>query len=547
MKRVVVFLLTAVLITGVCMTPTIAYATATSVGSKTADADDSGGKGVVDDAEGTESESSNKDKGTGNKAGVSNEDTDTSDEDVNNESTKGVADGTEDTGESGDETTTDSNEVVDVETVPESFEDLTIDKNLAGLRNYLTPASPDGRGTFLIKNDIILLGYNFSLTDPDSNDNPVNGFLRPDITYMEDLNYNLAYSYMDEELAEDEDALTAYVHNVIPDVYTIDDAIKYVKDNIDALRLKSKGKNGYNVLVPNMGDHPERLVAFDGNTGDLLGYIVDSIDESKELYDESICGLSADVETSLSYNEDKSEARLSFSYVLDYPKAFGGVSLTSFKVTDSTGENTYIFGSDSLKYLGDNVNQASGTVKDIPITDENASLLVLQTTVSDYTVNFTVDKLNNEPKQVELSDAKPNVTFEVESGEHTVGTSVAVTMYSDIPAVLTFNGRSSGAPVKQYVFYVSQNGTYAWTARSEAGVTSEGEYSVNSFQNSVLASNYGNYGTGGISSLPKTGGINTVAVILSGLMLVLGGIAIVKKESLVALALALGRKVSKVC
>lgn len=524
MKRLVVLLLTAVMVTGVCLTPTIAYATATSVGSDE-EADGGSSKGVVDNSteDDVETESS------GNKAGVSNDDTDTSNEDESEgENTSGVTT---------DEPTTKADDVVDVETVPQSFEGLAIDKNLGGIASYLSTVSNNSLNQYVLKKDVIMLGYNYT-----KNDSEVDGFLNPAITNVDNMYYNLTFVDFDEEVAEDNlPDSNPFTWRVIENVATIDDAIKFVKDNLDSLRMS--GSNASGSITIDVTSMPDCVLVFDGKSGDILGYVEETYEESKSLFDSDLVKLSADVKTNISYNDDKSEASLDFTFALSYPECLGGATLYGFDITDSTGESTAVSGFNSSEYIGDALNQSSGSVKGIPIKNANSSILNLHTTQGEYSVNFMVDTLNNEPEQKSYSNAKPNVTFSVEGGSPTKGTPINVTMYSDIDAVLVFNGRSSGSAVKQYTFSVSQNGSYSWTATTPDGVSSSGNYSINCFSDSVLSANYGKYGTGGISSLPKTGGINTATFVMTGVLLILGGIAVLKRDALLALA-RLVRRVS---
>lgn len=543
MKRVVVFLLTAVLITGVCMTPTIAYATATSVGSKTADADDSGGKGVVDDAEDTESESNNKDKGTGNKAGVSNEDTDTSDEDASNESTKGVADGTENTEENGDETTTDSEEVVDVETVPESFEDLSEVDNLDGLRQYISSSSAISN-RYLLKNDVIYLAYN-----SDASGEPT-GYFYPDITYTKGEGYALSFNSVEfEEDSEgnqvpvvDENNDAKVTWNSLEDVKTLDASIKYVKDNIDNLTMVSKepGDIYVSVLSP---IEPEHILCYT-SSGDYIGSYKHNVnDVNRALLDTDLVSLKADISHSLRYDDKKETAFLTVKYAFDYPKALGEATLSGFTIIGEDESQVILDGIDTSGYLGELQGTTSGVISDIKLENSDAKSIVLRTNVGSVTHNFTVDKLNNIITD-EQDTRVPNVTFGDLPSNATKGEPITITMFSDIEAVLMFNGRSSGTPVKSYTFTVSQNGEYSWSAKTEAGKYSSGKFAVNCFSSELKSVNYGSYGSGGITSLPKTGGVNTMAVVLSGIIVVLGGICVIKKDAILMLVSMCRRKVS---
>lgn len=531
MKRLVVLLLTAVMVTGVCLTPTIAYATATSVGSDE-EADGGSSKGVVDNS----TEDDVETESFGNKAGVSNDYTDTSNEDESEgENTSGVTT---------DEPTTKADDVVDVETVPQSFEQLDDIVNVGGLRSHISTGSYIDR-TIILKKDIIVLGYNSDTSGKPS------GYVYPEIGYTEDTGYTLMYATQDYEENDEGDAVPVVDENgdviinwnTLQDVQSIDDSIKYVKDNVNNLIL-SAGVPG-DIYAGVLGaDSPEYLIVYSGS-GDYVGsYRYDEIAVTTALYDESFIALTADFDHSIRYDENKECAFLTVNYDLHYPKAAGDVMFLSFTIEGNEEGQTILDGVDTAVYLNGVQGTSSGTIKDIKIESEEATTIVVSTNFGKVRHNFTVDTLNNKVEDNAVNKQDPKVTFSDLPSNATKGNPVTVTMYSDIDAVLMFNGRSSGAPVKSYDFTITQNGSYSWSATTESGGSSNGSLSVNCFNSELASANYGNYGTGGISSLPKTGGLNTVSVVMVGLLSILGGISILKKDSILALASVLRRKVS---
>ena len=82
---------------------------------------------------------------------------------------------------------------------------------------------------------------------------------------------------------------------------------------------------------------------------------------------------------------------------------------------------------------------------------------------------------------------------------------------------------------------MTHNGAYSWTAVTADGVETSGTFTVDCFVDEASAIDLGSYGDGGSTFLPQTGGMSTLVVTLSGIFLMIGGIAIAKKDALLAL------------
>ena len=561
MKKAVVYLLTAVVITGSCLTPMVAYATSNDGDStvvsedKKADEDTSKAKAKTSENDGvsTQSEEDGKAKSetkserdsTADESG----DKATSDKTSSDESSKDSSTGTEskseetkDESKQEDSTDTgkDNNETETPAEDNRPLQKLSATDNIEGVSAYLTGIADGASQNFIAKKNVIIIGYNYNVNEGNE---VAMGFIAPSL--IKDGNVtSLSFGEMDTSNADENSPETSEIKlnwNVLEGVKTLDDAQSYVKENINNLKIGASADKL--ISYESFWMMPESLVIFDGDTGNYIGrYCAESAQDGSGIYDDSYFQIGGSVEPTVSYDEGKTSAKLSFTFNLTYPDVLGGIGVSSFDIYSADETNHYFTSMDSLDYIGDAQNQSKGTVKDVPINTSGDMILRLNTTQGDYKVSFSVDKLNNTPEQETVDTRKASVSFSDPGSGILDGTPTSITMYSDIDSVLMFNGESSINTTKEYSFTVSHNGTYAWVATTASGEETSGTITVDCFVDEASAINLGSYGDGGSTFLPQTGGMSTLVVTLSGIFLMIGGIAIAKKEALMAL-LTKGRKV----
>lgn len=125
----------------------------------------------------------------------------------------------------------------------------------------------------------------------------------------------------------------------------------------------------------------------------------------------------------------------------------------------------------------------------------------------------------------------PKVTFSVFPDSALNNTSTELTMYSDEPAILNFNGVSSNDYVTEMKFSVSENGEYNYQAQDKSGNTTSTTLKVEFFKDNTLDDfDRDSFWDDPITSgLPQTGSIGFYTLIVLGLALVVGGAFFVYK------------------
>lgn len=119
----------------------------------------------------------------------------------------------------------------------------------------------------------------------------------------------------------------------------------------------------------------------------------------------------------------------------------------------------------------------------------------------------------------------PKVTFSAFPDSALNNTSTELTMYSDEPAILNFNGVSSNDYVTEMKFSVSENGEYNYQAQDKSGNTTSTTLKVEFFKDNTLDDfDRDSFWDDPITSgLPQTGSIGFYTLIVLGLALVVGG------------------------
>lgn len=524
MKKAVVYMLTAIVVSSACITPMVAFATDedTAVVSET----DNEKSDETTDKKTEDTNSSDEGKDTSKKEESSN-DKDSKKEDTSKDNKTS----------NGNKTSNTKKESSNEDTSKKELEKLSLSDNVSALKPYITGYNKLGSVNYAPKKDIIIMGYNNTGTAD------VDGFLYPNYTNVDKVTH---VSYATVEQGEEGDAQTPLKVNwhKVQEVYTLEELTSYVKKNISKLALKAADPVADHLIsMSNIQLNPQSYVVFDGKTGDYIGrFQQNSSEDSQNIYDDSIFKLTGDADIKVSYNDDKSQANLTFDFNVSYPETMGGAVFTHFDIYNSKDMNNAILTStQSLQYIGDAENKAKGTVKNVPLTQGGNLVLRLNTTQGSLDFAFAVEELNAPTD--ESKGVAPKITFSKLDSNILDGTPTTITMYSDVEATLVFNGEASPSGVKEYSFTVRHNGDYNYSAvATDGGKETSGTHHIDSFVNEG-AYNLGNYNTGGTTFLPQTGGMSTLAIVLSGIFMMIGGIVIAKKDALLTMIHNHGRKV----
>lgn len=527
MKKAVVYMLTAIVVTGSCIAPTVAYATEPDKPVVSEEKTEENTPVVVTEAPKEEI----KDVTVTPTETPKEEDTSTEEETKPNK------------GENSDKTDKPSQEETkpqeeqkpDKDEKPEEekkeLEKLPLTNNISAVKEYVSSLTKLFNTSFFIKKDLVVIGYNYEGLEASD------GFILPEC-------FESGYSTVCLWGIENEES-TAFIWNKLKDIHTLDEMTKYVKSNLENMVIKAGSK-----ATDKIGEfgspaaRPQALLLFDGKTGDYVGSFQMNNKDCEATYDESICKLTGTVTPKVTYNKDKTKAFLSFDFSVEYPKSMGGAKFLHFDLYTADKSDYFFTSTDALPYVKGVSGKASGTVKDVPVNKSGDLLLKVNTTQGSLEIPFSVDKLN-EPKDEGVTGeaVKPKVTFSSLKKGILDGTPTTITMYSDVDAILMFNGEASPTACKEYTFTIRHNGAYNYVAQVVDGGETPGVFTVDCFVEDKNAIDFGTYNQSGTTFLPQTGGMSTLAVTLSGVFLMIGGIAIAKKDALMAMIRNHGRKV----
>lgn len=139
----------------------------------------------------------------------------------------------------------------------------------------------------------------------------------------------------------------------------------------------------------------------------------------------------------------------------------------------------------------------------------------------------------NMPKFATSTDSKaPKITFSKLPNSEMNGNNIEITMYSNEPAQLVFNGQASDGYVKKMKVTVSSNGTYIYKASDKSSNIKDGKLKVNLFKDATAfddmdRDSFWNSDNSFISTvasnLPQTGSVGWYTLIVIGVALVGGG------------------------
>lgn len=511
MKKAVVYVLTALVVTGSCLAPSVAYATTVS------SENDQNTPAVVTETPKEGDEAKAEEPKTEEKT---EEKTETQ---ANEEKTEEKPTETPKPTEKPEKPTEKPEEE------KKELEKLPLTQNLKAVGGYVASLNDKANATYFIRKDLVVMGYNYYGNSSD-------GFISP--KYISDkFNTTAVWGGATEEEGQ--------VWNKLENAYTLSDVTEYVKANLDSLVVKAGSSvSDKNITLVSPTMCPQTFILFDGKTGDYVGIFDATYKTNSSLYDDTVCKLTGDIKPTISYNEDKTKATLSFDFSVNYPESMGGTKFLHFDMYTADKSDYFFTSTDALPYVKGVSGKASGTVKDVPVNKSGDLLLKVNTTQGSLEIPFSVDKLN-EPKDEGVTGeaVKPKVTFSSLKKGILDGTPTTITMYSDVDAILMFNGESSPTACKEYTFTVRHNGAYNYVAQVVDGGETPGVFTVDCFVEDKNAIDFGTYNQSGTTFLPQTGGMSTLAVTLSGVFLMIGGIAIAKKDALMAMIRNHGRKV----
>lgn len=146
-------------------------------------------------------------------------------------------------------------------------------------------------------------------------------------------------------------------------------------------------------------------------------------------------------------------------------------------------------------------------------------------------VNSIKTSTPEEDAEKDADTTAPKVTFSAFPDSALNNTSTELTMYSDEPAILNFNGVSSNDYVTEMKFSVSENDEYNYQAQDKSGNTTSSTLKVEFFKDNTLDDfdRDSFWNTPITSVLPQTGGVGFYTLIYLGLVLVIGGAFFVYK------------------
>ena len=521
MKKAVVYMLTAIVVTGSCIAPTVAYATEPDKPVVSEEKTEENTPVVVTETPKEEDNTNPDNEETSDKV-----DKPSQEETSDNKTDKPSKEETKPQEEQKPEQKPEKPQEEKKE-----LEKLPLTQNINSVKNYVSSLTKLYNTSFFLKKDIVAIGYNYQGIEESD------GFILP-----ERFESGYSVKHIWGILNESEDA---FIWNKMDDIYTLNELTSYVKKNLSSLVVKSGSKVTDKIVeLGSPVARPQSVLLFDGKTGDYVGSFQMINKDCEATYDASICQLTGKITPSVTYNKDKTKATLSFDFNVKYPESMGGAKFLHFDLYTADKSDYFFTSTDALPYVKGVSGKASGTVKDVPVNKSGDLLLKVNTTQGSLEIPFSVDKLN-EPKDEGVTGeaVKPKVTFSSLKKGILDGTPTTITMYSDVDAILMFNGESSPTACKEYTFTVRHNGAYNYVAQVVDGGETPGVFTVDCFVEDKNAIDFGTYNQSGTTFLPQTGGMSTLAVTLSGVFLMIGGIAIAKKDALMAMIRNHGRKV----
>ena len=392
---------------------------------------------------------------------------------------------------------------------------ITVNENLDILSQKLkNPFKEEvSSGRYLLNEDLIFVGYLDSSKGEE-------GFVVPSITKTAERVSSISFG----EYAENGEYQWGYLR-------TNESLWEYMKKHAGEFQTASHKDL---ISLPLRAESPTTVLVFT-TKGDYLGNMdVNSTEVANALFDGTFLEASS-ISINSSLAEDKTHANVSVSYDFsNYPDQLGGEYLMNFDVKDSKG-NVVLSSEEALKKYIDTGNTVKGVTRVFPISMNGTFTVSMRTNVRTLTSDFKIAGVSS-PKQEEISTVKPEIAHSELPNGILTGTNFPITVYSSIDSVLMMNGESSQTACKEYTFSVNHNGKYKITATTSSGVEVTKTIEVTGFVDKAEDINMDMYGTGRTTFLPQTGGVSWVAITLSGILLIIGGISFALKDKLLALS-----------
>ena len=495
MKKAVVYYLTAMLVTGASLSPTVAYAETAPDTEVVAD--------EVEPTSETATDTNQIEKNTSD-----SETAETPQVITEQDATEGqnMPDTSED------------------EKPPEEVVfDLEANMNLDAVREYIHSADTLGTTVvYFIQQDTIVLGYNYSSGD----------VVTSTLKNVTDTSRHLSFSSQAEDGGIIWNKLKGYEGTV--NTGKLSEYIKSHSSDFQVINADSGMESKTDIAI---GDTRPDLLLFYKTDGEFIGTAdLKGTEANTAIYDEKIGESSANCKIDYTLSDDKRKASVNVSFDFDYPKVLGGEELVNFEIWSADKSVRLVDSTTSLNYCNDVIGKNTGKIGGIVLERNGDFILLLRGSQKEYETSFTIRGVDDsEPAQKPVSTVQASVSFSELPSGILKGTPTSITMYSDVEAVLLFNGESSVDLTKEHSFTVTHNGAYSWTAVTADGVETSGTFNVDCFVDEASAIDLGSYGDGGSTFLPQTGGMSTLVVTLSGIFLMIGGIAVAKKDAILAL------------
>lgn len=333
------------------------------------------------------------------------------------------------------------------------------------------------------------------------------------------------------------------------EVVDISDIKKYVKDDDFAVIPKDSLLDVSNWLSLKVGDVAEDRTDFSilvfSKSGKYIDFIdYDAKDIVSSLYDSSVYTdkyYSAKMKIKKDTSDDKQSVALNISLTFDEVPKWAKTSryiqnvvlvegedfnlnnvVCSLKKASNDG-NTYVYDATSVYKNG--IYSVWVNVDGKTFGTDN---VVEVTTIEPITeVEEPTEKIDDVPAKVTFSELGSGILS---------GTWTNITLYTDKPCIINFNGESSGYLTTEYSFLLQENGEYEYSVETEDGIMTSGIKKVDCFVESIDDINFNYYGDGTRADrLPQTGGTHMGVYILFGVLFIVAGVCYFNKDKIASL------------
>lgn len=227
------------------------------------------------------------------------------------------------------------------------------------------------------------------------------------------------------------------------------------------------------------------------------------------------------------------------AYVDIQYKLGNGYDYITSVVNTETKDNLSIYGSDLNDAIRVTIYNAKNKKYKLEVTTDMGVKTTVVANVTDIgkVIDYGDDE-DDDPKEPTPSEENldaPKVTF-TGTDVQTSDTYLKITMNTDIPAEMTFNGTANSGYITSSDFIVYSNGTYDYVAVGENGKKTTGKININCFKDTDVEDTdnedkvifYDSADEGYDSKLLPQTGITATMIIISILLVVSGIVLLVK-------------------